>query len=383
MSVTVESPILTATPLPRGTLEQPRPVGFFEQRWPVVVILGSFLTLTLPVAVMAATGLDRTALGTAYVWLFGATHLVLTVTIYCTRANLRHFNSSWRNRTVFLAVPLGIVLVFGLVHGLRLGAEWPVAIGLLYAVVRLFNFLHLTRQTFGVYQLFKARAKVKVPAWAKQAENASGFALVGALFVTHLSGGWCPLLVAGGPLSMANLPPLYPAQMSIGWLQLGWVGFVGVAVGLYAAAVRTVPGTGAGLSARLYLTGQTLSTLAAAVFLPFYLAALAVHYVEYHILMWPRVFRLPLDPTSRLDRTYGWVRSRPALFYGLLLLIAAGVIGGMDAMMPTEVVGPYSGLLVLFDVCVVGHYFLEMFIWKFSDPHFRRTLSNLYFAPKG
>jgi hypothetical protein len=380
--VTLEPATVAATPAPRGTLNEPSKVGFFEQQWPIAVILGSFLAVTLPVAVMVATGLDQTWLGWVYFWVFGATHLVLTVTIYCTRSNLRHFNSSWRNRTVFLAVPAGILLMFGVIHGFQLATSFPIAVALVYAGVRLFNFLHLTRQTYGVYQLFKARTRSKFPPWTKQAENAAGFTLVGALFMTHLSGGWCPLLMAGGPMSVASVTPLYSPQVDLIWLQLGWLAFVAVSVGLTTAAVWVVPGTAKGWSARSYLIGQTASTLAAAVFLPLYLAALAVHYVEYHILMWPRVFRLPLDPTSRLDRGYGWVRSRPVLFYALLLLVAAGVMRGMDAMAPQVSVGSFTGLMVLFDACVLGHYFLEMFIWKFSDPHFRRTLSELYFAPK-
>ncbi len=381
MTNTLSAPADTDTPLPAPRAAAPPP-GYFERPGPAAVILGSFLAVTLPVAAMVLAGWDGTWLGTGYLWLFGATHLVLTVTVYCTRANLRHFTSSTRNLVVFLGVPLGILVTFAAVHGLNLFATVPAVVGLLYAGVRVFNFLHLTRQTFGVYQLFKARTRAKFPAWAKGAENASGLALVGALFATDLAGGWCPLLLAGGPLSLGDVPPLYAARLPLGWLQVGWVAFAALALGLYAAAVVQVPRTRRGLTAALYLTAQTAGTFAAAVFLPLYLAALAMHYVEYHVLMYPRVFRLPLDPTSRLDRGYGWVRSRPAVFVGLLLLLAAGVTGGMSVMAPAAAGGAWVGLLVLFDVCVAAHYFLEMHIWRFSDPHFRETLGGLYFAPK-
>ena len=39
-------------------------------------------------------------------------------------------------------------------------------------------------------------------------------------------------------------------------------------------------------------------------------------------------------------------------------------------------------LLTAFDALVVCHYFLEMFIWKFSDPHFRKSMDGVYFAKR-
>ena len=41
----------------------------------------------------------------------------------------------------------------------------------------------------------------------------------------------------------------------------------------------------------------------------------------------------------------------------------------------------YLVLIALFDGIFVFHYFVEMFIWKFSDPHFRKMLAGLYFTP--
>ena len=42
----------------------------------------------------------------------------------------------------------------------------------------------------------------------------------------------------------------------------------------------------------------------------------------------------------------------------------------------------YTVLLAIFDGLFVFHYFVEMFIWRFSEPHYRQTLGPLYFAPK-
>jgi hypothetical protein len=56
----------------------------------------------------------------------------------------------------------------------------------------------------------------------------------------------------------------------------------------------------------------------------------------------------------------------------------------VQAWHPTDAGGSsfYLMLITLFDGIFVFHYFLECFIWKFSDPHYRQTLGPLYFAPR-
>ena len=40
----------------------------------------------------------------------------------------------------------------------------------------------------------------------------------------------------------------------------------------------------------------------------------------------------------------------------------------------------YLVLISLFDGLFVFHYFIEAFIWKFSEPYYRQTLGPLYFG---
>jgi hypothetical protein len=42
----------------------------------------------------------------------------------------------------------------------------------------------------------------------------------------------------------------------------------------------------------------------------------------------------------------------------------------------------YLAVVSIFDGLFVFHYFVEMLIWRFSDPFFRRTLTSLYFTPR-
>jgi hypothetical protein len=331
-----------------------------------------------------------------YVWLFAMTHFVVTLAVYMQSANLRYFAASRRNRLIFFAVPALILVAFDLAHAFRLGAI-PVAAVYLWAAVRLFDFHHFNRQSFGVLQLFKARTGAKLPGWLKRVENLYFYTLVGLLYVSFLAGGVCPLLLPGGPLTVWPVAePLAAALLPLPVSQWLWVVVLAVAGGLFAASLgglmreaRRAGGKPGFAAAVAYLFGQTASAALPAVYFPLYLAALAMHYVEYHVLMAPRCFRTPLDPTSRVDRVYGRLRASPVMFYALVvavagLVTATGYVGMGQMGAEAVAVGKpfaYLMLLAVFDGLFVFHYFVEMFIWRFSDPHFRKTLSGLYFAP--
>src|SRR4051812_40637089 len=99
MPATASTPLTVPIPHPLAQTPPPRAataaVGYFEQAWPVAVILGSFFAVTLPM--MAVELLATNAMLTwAYIWLFGITHFVITLTIYFNSANLSYFASSWK-----------------------------------------------------------------------------------------------------------------------------------------------------------------------------------------------------------------------------------------------------------------------------------------------
>ena len=368
---------LTDTPAPAV-----RPPAYFERRGPANVILASFAFLTLPVAAVVLLLPDADAPFRLYFWLLGGTHIVVTLTVYGSRANRSHFATDRRAVAVFVAAPVLIVAAYVACFSLKMAGAVPLAAVAFWAFVRFMNFFHLTRQTFGVLQLFKARARGQFPAWGKRCENGTGLALVAALMVTHAAGGICPLF-----LGVSN--PLYTPSLSAEWLIPLWLACVAAAVGLFAASavglVRAKPANGS-REAVLYFAFQFLGTVAAAFFLPLYLASLAIHYVEYHVLMVPRIAAQPLDPECRIDRTFGWLRARPLAFVAVILILSALVttgMGSMDFLPPadSELIA-WGVVLSAFDALVLIHYVLEMFIWKFSDPHFRRSMNGVYFTPR-
>src|SRR5262245_54619240 len=95
------TPALTATPPPGQTL---RPLGFFQKRWPVALILAAFPALALPMAAAVVLSANNLLLW-VYIWLFGMTHFVITFALYARSENLRYFASTRGNRVVFFLVP--------------------------------------------------------------------------------------------------------------------------------------------------------------------------------------------------------------------------------------------------------------------------------------
>ena len=131
-----------------------------------------------------------------------------------------------------------------------------------------------------------------------------------------------------------------------------------------------------------YLFFQTLSAALAIAFFPLYAAALAMHYTEYHVLMYPRCFYSRLDPTRTVDHWYQSLRGSRARFYGLLAIVS-GLVTFFTTLSASSGGGaPYLAFVAVFDGIFVCHYFIEMLIWKFSDPFFRQTAASLYFAPR-
>jgi hypothetical protein len=346
--------------------------GYFQSSWPVIMILGSFFVLTVPLCLLAAGDEDdlfRWSFGLIYVCALGMTHFVITLTLYLQEANLRHFWSSRANRITYFGLPLGIFVFFDLYHALGVAAALPLVDVTLRYAVRLMDFQHFGRQGYGVLQLFRMRSRCSFPDWMRQAENHHFTALTLLMFITYLSGG---VFRSDRPASVVML------AIVVGLFGWNLVGF--------AIAWRR-GGRGASLLAHLaYFLLSTISAGLAAYSTALYAFALAMHYVEYHVLMVPRCFHTPLNGASWSDRIFGRLRRNRVLFYGLLLAIAVPITRftwlGMGALMRADegsgTVG-YRLLISVFDGLFVFHYIIESRIWRFGDPFYRRSLVPLYF----
>src|SRR5262245_56729701 len=104
------------------------PLGYFQRTLPVALILGAFLVLTIPLTFLALYYPDSPELfrlELVYLLGLGITHFVITPTIYLQSANLRYFNSTWRNRLIYFAIPVAIFAFFDLHRTLQLAVWVP------------------------------------------------------------------------------------------------------------------------------------------------------------------------------------------------------------------------------------------------------------------
>jgi hypothetical protein len=367
MSIAIEAPPFTP----------PQP-PYLRRQFPVAVILSSFLILTLPLCILNLTHpalLARFYVQPIYFWMLATTHFVITLTIYFQSRNLRYFNSTWKNRVLYFVIPAGIFVLFDLYSALEVAIVAPMFDRLFRAGIRLMDNHHVTRQSFGVTQLFKKRSGEPFPRWMRAVEDTFFHVLTALLLVTFFSGGQFtarnPIMAIGASIAVALL--------------------VAVLAG-YAWMGKRLEDRRALVTPLAYFLMQAGSTALGIYQTSLYIYCLAMHYVEYHVLMVPRCFNTQLDSGSRTDRIFGRLRRNRLLFYGLLIVVA-GVASYLTWITMGWLVyrnwnnwpAPYRVLLALFDGLFVFHYFIESLIWKFGNPFYRTTLGPLYFgssAPK-
>jgi hypothetical protein len=347
-------------------------VPFLQRRAVHYLILGSFLGLTLPLCFVAtATDSFRPgSLAWLYVCALGTTHFLLTLTVYLQSANLRYFGSTWKRKALYFLVPVLIFAFFDLYRALQVALVLPALDLGLRCVIRALDFHHFNRQSYGVFQLFKGPSRA-FPRWLRRVENAYFLGLTVLLFLSFLTEG-----TFDGNNVCTRL-----ALVFVG-------GCLAVLLAGYIQAWRQASDRAALVSPLVYFLLQSVSAGLAIANTAFYLFCLAMHYVEYHVLMYPRCFHTPLDQRRRADRVFARLRANKVVFYGVLLGLAGVVTWctwlGMGALVRREGAtqgASYLVLVSLFDGLFVFHYFVESLIWKFSDPHYRQTLGPLYFGP--
>lgn len=334
---------------------------YYQRPVAIALTFGACLLITLPL-VWARMSPNHSAL-LPYLILavavgLGTTHFFLTLAIYLQPSQLKYANSSLSRRLIYFALPVLILLTFAWVEAWPLKAAAPVAATYFYLVVRFADFFHVGRQSLGVLQIWKAPLKDSLPSWTRHAENALfvGLALLqlqtyalGGSFPAAQMSGWLPALLLGGLFLVIVVQYLVP---------------------LSARETRK-----AGLLALSYLLAQTLCAALAVYATWLYLTALALHYLEYHLLMAPRCFGASEEKTSGL---FGLLR-RGGVFYVLLVVVV--VMFEARNFVATESVALRFAVHI-FDGIFMLHYVLDAFLWKFHNPHYRAQLYPLYFQKR-
>jgi hypothetical protein len=314
------------------------------------------------------------AVGT-YAVLLGTTHFVVTLAVYLNSRNLAYFAASRRNVAIYFAAPLALLGSFFAIgfFGLHDPTDaTPAFLAYLFwftVLVRGADYLHVVRQSFGVFQMFKGQAAAKLPQWMRTADNFFFLSMAGLQLLTFVHG------MRSGSFTFTLSAPAGIL------LALAGLSLVGVLAGFAVAARGPAPAWRLSVPFA-YFACQKMSACLPVWRSELYAVSLAMHYVEYHLIMFPRLFACALDPASRVDRLSGWIRRHKVAFYVVLVIAAA--LAARDLVWPlaSGVLGPTRALWLTFNLLngvFVTHYFIEAFIWKFSNPHYRGELGPPYF----
>jgi hypothetical protein len=351
----------------------------YLQRTHLALMFLAFFAITVPLAVMQVSTVVaqpvQRAIMVWYLFLLGATHFVVTWALYLNGANLRHFASSAQTKITYFVAPAAIMAAFFTMGVLEVPAEGTlVAIWFLVAVSAV-DYFHAVRQSFGVLQMVKGRAGGPFfPRYLSKADDAwflSLWVLQILTFASDVRGDF------DGRFSWSNVP----ARIV---LVVAGVLFAVIVHGFVLAWRSAGTERSAVLAAFAYFLLQSASAGLVVYRSRLYFASLAMHYVEYHLLMVPRLFEGELDTSSKVDRIAAWFRRRKGVFYGAVVAVAACVsagpllaLGGVHFTRDDRFGWFFVNLL---GGIFVAHYFVEAFVWKFRQPFYRETLVPLYFT---
>ncbi len=344
----------------------------------IAIIYLSFVLLAVPLAYLqVGSGVDPDVsrwLTLAYVIIFGNTHFAITWALYLNHGNLEYFASSTGRKAVYFLGPPAILLTFWYLGIRQLPSPGTTAFLVFTLSLTAIDYFHAVRQSFGVYVMFRARTGVRYPAWMTGVDNwyfLALWALQIVTFATGLLGGFTGHIDFSHPLTRIGLATV--------------VVLLGVILAQQAQAWRVGTDRGAVLASLGYLLLQSASAAMVIWDARLFVASLAMHYVEYQVLMAPRVFRAPLDTASRVDRVAAFFRRHKVVVYMAIRLIAAWASAASlltASGTPVAPTGPqfWWYLVNLFNGIFLAHYFIEAFVWKFGNPFYRQTLGPIYFA---
>ena len=357
------------------------PEGHYLQKTQITPIFLAFAVLALPLAFAELSTIIPPAVSrplfVAYVVLLGNTHFAITWALYLNSENLQHFASTRVRKVIYFMMPLSIMALFFAIGILGLPSSGTrVALGFALGTAAA-DYFHVIRQSFGVLQMFKRRAEAAFPAYLAKVDNYYFLSLFVLQLITFLNG-------VDNNFDGRFDPTSRSTQVMVG---IATLQFARIVNGFVKAWRKPDSNKEELVAAFGYLLLQSASALLVVYRTRLYIASLAMHYVEYHVLMAPRCFKSDLDLSTRVDRAAAAFRRHKSVFYAALVFIAASVSAGPLLNMAGASVTSDSGfgwlLVNLFNGIFVAHYFVEAFLWKFRNPFYRKTLAPLYFPARG
>ncbi|MFQ5416911.1 MAG: tetratricopeptide repeat protein [Myxococcota bacterium] len=339
-------------------------MSYFDRPATIAPIFASFFAIFLPVCALQIVPNFVEVLPYLFVLNavgLGITHFIITLALYFQGPNRDYFNSSPTNRLIYFGIPLAILLFFAVTAAADVRTTFPAFSLYFFGAIRFFDFFHVGRQSFGMLQIFRRPLQGRSPSWLRRGENVFFIGMAAMQWETFvLNGRFRPDLI------YVSLPAIAMAAL-----------FCSIVASYLVGEQRSRSG-GRPWVPLAYFVMQALCAASAVYDIRLYLTALAMHYVEYHVIMMPRCFRAEIDPERWVDRFYARVRRHGPVFFSVLLVVL--VVFEMRHHVDTQSFTA-TFLVHIFDGIFFMHYFVDAFLWKFHKPYYKETLTPLYFSP--
>lgn len=343
----------------------------FQRPRVIALLVATYFLISVPYAWLTLFSTNQPLLD-GILWVYWATlglgHFFITFVLYFQVRNLRYFRSSAENITIYFLIPAAFLIYTGISVTFNFWGN-PKALGVVAAVatlVRWFDVNHFAGQSFGVLQLTKAHSGAAFRGLQRRAER---FFFLGAGALQGES-----MFLTGNRIDLSNRVVLVTAVFT-------GLCFFGALIP-FAVTVARQKFSRAVLVPFGYFLAQASCTIGAAIDMRLYGPALALHYVEYHLLISQRLAGAQLDRTVWTERALSFVQRRPGwlvagamAFSTLMYAIYTRKMGlgeVYDAS-PTSLQFAYNMSNGIFFM----HYFVESFVWKFRNPFYREEMRFL------
>lgn len=355
-------------------------------------ILGSFAFLTVPLLVsqIASWPDSVTAknVGTLYFVCFGASHFFVTFAIYLNRENLRYFFSNGRNVVLYFVLPLGIAAASFYFYQFNPWKNWfntlPLLLPIFALTVRAADFVHVQRQSYGVLQLLKGSTGLKFSGASKTLEK--------IFFPLMALAAWITLTRALGTNPHRVWQGLATSRLyqvvSNEWVL--WSILVVAAAVFLMALGKLIESRGTEGSPRqryspiVYFVLQSAAVTLAVIDFRLYAVGLAMHYTEYHLLVYQRSFKAKgsafRDTSCPPGRRIALVLGFYVVLVGVSVMFAFMPKGFSEEVPEGNLIG--FSMNNVFLTVIIFHFYIDALIWRFRKPFYRETLGPVYFGPR-
>lgn len=307
-------------------------VSFVQTNQFFYSLVATFFVLTIPLTISPLFYGDYHWLITFYTHIIVFTHFLSTLGLYTNPKNRAFFRENKKNIAIYYFVPILILCTFAPLT--FLSTQSAILILVVTSIIRFTDYFHTNRQTFGVLQLMRGKV-------VDHSIKAYFYLLILFLITNHLS-----------KTTVLNLTIL-----TTGLLVLSLCGFW-YFIWMFINQRQW--------KCLIYFIMQSLALIPGILNPKWYFLGLAVHSIEYHLLI---IKRFNTEPSSIL-------KGKLKIFFFYLCLIAISLLVHIPRKMDSTFL-KYFDLNFLYSSVLLTHYYLDSFVWRYRKPIYQEAINHL------